>query len=74
MASSNFLINAPAEKKGAKNFAIDFLMGGVSAPVSNTVPAPIKRVKLLIKNQDEMIDRHHICIICGTISSPFGII
>jgi len=37
------------------NFAIDFLMGGVSAAVSKTAAAPIERVKLLIQNQDEMI-------------------
>jgi solute carrier family 25 (adenine nucleotide translocator) protein 4/5/6/31 len=39
----------------ATNFAIDFLMGGVSAAVSKTAAAPIERVKLLIQNQDEMI-------------------
>jgi len=37
------------------SFAIDFLMGGVSAAVSKTAAAPIERVKLLIQNQDEMI-------------------
>lgn len=37
------------------SFAVDFLMGGVSAAVSKTVAAPIERVKLLIQNQDEMI-------------------
>jgi len=37
------------------NFAIDFMMGGVSAAVSKTAAAPIERVKLLIQNQDEMI-------------------
>jgi len=51
----------PAEQKvvhkdaGAMGFAIDFLMGGVSAAVSKTAAAPIERVKLLIQNQDEMI-------------------
>jgi len=39
----------------ASSFAIDFLMGGVSAAVSKTAAAPIERVKLLIQNQDEMI-------------------
>jgi len=38
-----------------KDFAIDFLLGGVAAAVSKTVAAPIERVKLLIQNQDEMI-------------------
>jgi len=36
-------------------FAVDFLMGGVSAAVSKTAAAPIERVKLLIQNQDEML-------------------
>jgi len=50
----------PAEKvihkdAGAMGFAIDFLMGGVSAAVSKTAAAPIERVKLLIQNQDEML-------------------
>jgi len=40
---------------GAMGFAIDFLMGGVSAAVSKTAAAPIERVKLLIQNQDEML-------------------
>ncbi|VAI48773.1 unnamed protein product [Triticum turgidum subsp. durum] len=34
MSSSPLFANAPPEKKGVKNFAIDFLMGGVSAAVS----------------------------------------
>lgn len=33
------------------HFALDFLMGGVSAAVSKTAAAPIERVKLLIQNQ-----------------------
>jgi len=51
----------PVEQKvvhkdaGAMGFAIDFLMGGVSAAVSKTAAAQIERVKLLIQNQDEMI-------------------
>jgi len=46
-----------AQKKQTdlSSFAIDFLMGGVSAAVSKTAAAPIERVKLLIQNQDEMI-------------------
>jgi len=43
------------QQKDAKAFAIDFLMGGVSAAVSKTAAAPIERIKLLIQNQDEMI-------------------
>ncbi|ORY82143.1 ADP,ATP carrier protein [Protomyces lactucae-debilis] len=42
-------------KAPEKNFALDFLMGGVSAAVAKTAAAPIERVKLLIQNQDEMI-------------------
>jgi len=53
-------------KKGADftSFAIDFLMGGVSAAVSKTAAAPIERVKLLIQNQDEMIKS-------GRLSEPY---
>jgi len=43
------------KKQDVKSFAIDFMMGGVSAAVSKTAAAPIERVKLLIQNQDEMI-------------------
>ncbi|CAA3024908.1 ADP,ATP carrier 1, mitochondrial [Olea europaea subsp. europaea] len=46
-------VQAPSEK-GFAGFAIDFLMGGVSAAVSKTAAASIERVKLLIQNQDEM--------------------
>ncbi|KAI8097413.1 ADP,ATP carrier protein [Halteromyces radiatus] len=45
-------------------FAIDFLMGGVSAAVSKTAAAPIERIKLLVQNQDEMIKQ-------GRLSSPY---
>ena len=55
--------HAPAEK-GLASFAIDFLMGGVSAAVSKTAAAPIERVKLLIQNQDEMIK-------AGRLSEPY---
>eukprot|EP01122_Echinamoeba_exundans_P017975 TRINITY_DN9908_c1_g1_i1.p2 TRINITY_DN9908_c1_g1~~TRINITY_DN9908_c1_g1_i1.p2 ORF type:complete len:328 (+),score=112.44 TRINITY_DN9908_c1_g1_i1:41-985(+) len=56
------------EKGGAMGFAIDFLMGGVSAAVSKTAAAPIERVKLLIQNQDEMIKS-------GRLAEPYkGII
>ncbi|CAG8455854.1 9280_t:CDS:2 [Paraglomus brasilianum] len=52
--------------KDAKHssFAVDFLMGGVSAAVSKTAAAPIERVKLLIQNQDEMIK-------AGRLSEPY---
>jgi len=45
-------------------FAIDFLMGGVSAAVSKTAAAPIERIKLLLQNQDEMIKS-------GRLSVPY---
>jgi len=48
----------------ATSFAVDFLMGGVSAAVSKTAAAPIERVKLLIQNQDEMIKQ-------GRLSAPY---
>jgi solute carrier family 25 (adenine nucleotide translocator) protein 4/5/6/31 len=34
------------------NFALDFLLGGVSAAISKTAVAPIERVKLLLQTQD----------------------
>ncbi|CAN4080537.1 unnamed protein product [Withania somnifera] len=62
--SSPVFAQAPAEK-GFSSFAIDFLMGGVSAAVSKTAAAPIERVKLLIQNQDEMIK-------AGRLSKPYS--
>jgi len=60
---SPVLAQAPSEK-GFAGFAIDFLMGGVSAAVSKTAAAPIERVKLLIQNQDEMLK-------AGRLSEPY---
>ena len=34
--------------KYKRNFALDFLLGGVSAAISKTLVAPIERVKLLL--------------------------
>jgi len=45
-------------------FAIDFMMGGVSAAVAKTAAAPIERVKLLLQNQDEMIKQ-------GRLEKPY---
>lgn len=61
--TSPVFVQAPGEK-GFTNFAIDFLMGGVSAAVSKTAAAPIERVKLLIQNQDEMLK-------AGRLSEPY---
>eukprot|EP00743_Colponemidia_sp_Colp-15_P000067 GILK01000080.1.p2 GENE.GILK01000080.1~~GILK01000080.1.p2 ORF type:complete len:315 (-),score=57.28 GILK01000080.1:243-1187(-) len=52
------------KKGGVGDFALDFLMGGVSAAVSKTAAAPIERVKLLIQNQDEMIKQ-------GRLAEPY---
>ncbi|CAI0405249.1 unnamed protein product, partial [Linum tenue] len=62
-SGSPVFVQAPSEK-GLAGFAIDFLMGGVSAAVSKTAAAPIERVKLLIQNQDEMIKT-------GRLSEPY---
>ncbi|XWS73528.1 hypothetical protein CRYUN_Cryun02cG0137200 [Craigia yunnanensis] len=62
-SSTPVCVQAPSEK-GVSGFAIDFLMGGVSAAVSKTAAAPIERVKLLIQNQDEMIR-------AGRLSEPY---
>jgi len=54
--------------KSPKDFATDFMMGGVAAAISKTIAAPIERVKLLIQNQDEMIKQ-------GRLAKPYkGII
>jgi solute carrier family 25 (adenine nucleotide translocator) protein 4/5/6/31 len=50
--------------KSPKDFAVDFLMGGVSAAVAKTSASPIERIKLLIQNQDEMIKQ-------GRLSHPY---
>ncbi|XAR68005.1 hypothetical protein NMG60_11002981 [Bertholletia excelsa] len=60
---SPIFVQAPAEK-GLGNFAVNFLMGGVSSAVSKTCAAPIERVKLLVQNQDEMIK-------AGRLSEPY---
>jgi len=54
------------------NFAIDFLMGGVSAAVSKTAAAPIERVKLLIQNQDEMLKSGRLTVPYKGISDCFS--
>jgi len=55
-----------AEKQNTlSSFAVDFMMGGVSAAVSKTAAAPIERVKLLIQNQDEMLKS-------GRLDRPYG--
>jgi len=34
------------------NFAVNFMLGGISGGISKTVVAPIERVKLLLQVQD----------------------
>jgi solute carrier family 25 (adenine nucleotide translocator) protein 4/5/6/31 len=43
------------EKKDKNAFAVDFMMGGVSAAVGKTAAAPIERIKLLLQNEKEML-------------------
>ncbi|KAJ6630608.1 mitochondrial carrier domain-containing protein [Mycena sp. CBHHK59/15] len=52
------------KSKSPKDFATDFLLGGVSAAVAKTGAAPIERIKLLVQNQDEMIKQ-------GRLASPY---
>merc|ERR1711879_842155 len=37
---------------GAKDFLIDFALGGVSGAVAKTLTAPIERIKLVVQTQD----------------------
>lgn len=55
MAKDGELVQSKKTVLGLPSFAVDFLMGGVSAAISKTAAAPIERVKLLIQNQDEML-------------------
>jgi len=69
-SSSYFSFNMSEDKKkegvsDITKFAIDFMMGGVSAAVVKTAAAPIERVKLLLQNQDEMIKQ-------GRLDKPYG--
>jgi solute carrier family 25 (adenine nucleotide translocator) protein 4/5/6/31 len=61
-------MSAPVQVKKAKTpqeFALDFMMGGVSAAVSKTAAAPIERIKLLVQNQGEMIKQ-------GRLATPYA--
>jgi len=61
-------MSAPVQVKKAKTpkeFALDFMMGGVSAAVSKTAAAPIERIKLLVQNQGEMIKQ-------GRLDRPYA--
>jgi solute carrier family 25 (adenine nucleotide translocator) protein 4/5/6/31 len=52
------------KKNDATTFAIEFLMGGVSAAVSKTLAAPIELVKLRLQNMDAMIKN-------GALETPY---
>jgi solute carrier family 25 (adenine nucleotide translocator) protein 4/5/6/31 len=58
-----------AEKGGKKNdigtFALDFLMGGVSAAVSKTFASPIEVIKLRLQNVEAMLK-------AGTLDRPYA--
>ena len=52
-----------------REFALDFVMGGLAAGVAKTAAAPIERVKLLIQNQvrTPQRDLHAICSRLGVV-------
>ena len=56
-------------KEGKKNdlgtFALDFLMGGVSAAVSKTIASPIEVIKLRLQNVEAMLK-------AGTLDKPYA--
>jgi len=53
------------KKNDVTTFAIEFLMGGVSAAVSKTLAAPIELVKLRLQNMDAMIKN-------GALDHPYA--
>jgi len=53
------------KKNDFTTFAIDFLMGGVSAAVSKTCASPIEVVKLRLQNVDAMLKS-------GSLEKPYG--
>ncbi|KAK7064266.1 DEAD-box family helicase [Favolaschia claudopus] len=58
--------------KTPQEFAIDFMMGGVSAAIAKTSAAPIERIKLLVQNQDEMIKQGRLATPYKGIMDAFG--
>jgi len=53
VCSSDLLIKmGEGSEMKTGNFALDFLLGGISAAVSKTAVAPIERIKLLLQTQD----------------------
>jgi solute carrier family 25 (adenine nucleotide translocator) protein 4/5/6/31 len=53
------------KKNDFTTFAIEFLMGGVSAAVSKTLAAPIELIKLRLQNMDAMMK-------AGTLETPYA--
>jgi solute carrier family 25 (adenine nucleotide translocator) protein 4/5/6/31 len=52
------------KKNDFSTFAIEFLMGGVSAAVSKTIAAPIELIKLRLQNMDAMLKS-------GSLTTPY---
>lgn len=44
----------------ARRMPADFAMGGVAAVVAKSVAAPVERMKLLLQNQQEMLNRGYL--------------
>ena len=53
-----------AKKNDFKTFAMEFMMGGVSAAISKTLAAPIELIKLRLQNMDAMLK-------AGSITEPY---
>merc|ERR1712100_789903 len=60
--NTTFIAYAPAQKLSP---AEDFMLGGVAAAISKTAAAPIERIKLMVRNQDEMIK-------AGRLATPYN--
>ena len=52
------------KKNDFSTFAIEFLMGGVSAAISKTIAAPIELIKLRLQNMDAMLKS-------GSLTTPY---
>lgn len=56
--------STPTEKiaalKPTEKMVTDFVMGGAAAVVAKSAAAPVERVKLLLQNQGEMLNRGHL--------------
>lgn len=59
------MTDKPAKKNDIGRFALDFLMGGVSAAISKTFASPIEVIKLRLQNVDAMIKT-------GALDKPYA--